>query len=84
MTMQIDKNVPMPAQRPRRSRQRGDAPSRSYLWIEMNIGDSAFFDNEPKATQANPAIAANVWGRTNNAKFAARKEGNGVRIWRVS
>jgi hypothetical protein len=59
-------------------------PRRSYKWGDMQIKDSVFFKDEPKASQSNPAIAAVVWGRTNNAKFSSRKEGNGVRIWRVA
>jgi hypothetical protein len=70
--MKIEKNVPMPILR------------RSYPWADMEINDSVFFDDEPKGTQSKPAIGANVWGGRNNAKFSARKEGNGVRIWRVA
>ena len=70
--MKIDKNVPMPS------------PRLSYKWGDMEIKDSVFFDNEPKGSNAKQGIAANVWGRSNNAKFSARKEGNGVRIWRVA
>ena len=70
--MQIDKNVPMPN------------PRGSYQWADMEINDSVFFNNEPKASQSNPVVAAAVWGRTNNAKFSARKEGNGVRVWRIA
>jgi hypothetical protein len=70
--MKIEKNVPMPK------------PRRSYKWGDMQINDSVFFDNEPLASQSNPNIAAAVWGRSNYAKFSARKEGNGVRIWRVA
>jgi hypothetical protein len=70
--MKIDKNVPM------------TNPRRSYKWGDMQINDSVLFYDEPKASQSNPAIAAVVWGGRNNAKFSARKEGNGVRIWRVA
>lgn len=70
--MQIDKNVPMPIRR------------EPYGWGEMVVDDSAFFDNEPMATQSKPAVAARVWSRGNGVKFSARKEGNGVRIWRVA
>jgi hypothetical protein len=70
--MKIDKNVPMTNQR------------RSYQWGDMEINDSVFFKDEPKASQSNPVVAAMVWGKRNNAKFSSSKEGNGVRIWRVA
>jgi hypothetical protein len=70
--MKIEKNVPRPILR------------KSYAWGEMVVDDSVFFDNEPKGTQSTQAIGAGVWGGRNNAKFSARKEGNGVRIWRVA
>jgi hypothetical protein len=70
--MKIEKNVPRPILR------------KSYAWGEMVVDDSVFFDNEPKGTQSKQAIGAGVWGGRNGAKFSARKEGNGVRIWRVA
>ena len=70
--MKIEKNVPRPILR------------KSYGWKYMEIDDSVFFDNEPKGTQSKPAICANVWGGRNGAKVSSRKEGNGVRIWRVA
>jgi hypothetical protein len=69
--MKIDKGVKMPSRK-------------SYHWQDVQIGDSIFYDDEPKATQSNPSISARSWGYANNAKFSARKEGNGVRIWRVA
>jgi hypothetical protein len=77
--VKIEKNVPMPT-----------APVGNklgcsvYLWNKMKVGDSVFYDDQPKASQSNPSMASKVWAKTNNAKFSARKEGNGVRIWRVA
>ena len=71
--MKIDKNVPIT-----------ETSYNSYCWGKMEVDDSAFFDNEPNGTRANPCVAARMWGPRNNAKFSARKEGNGVRIWRVA
>lgn len=70
--MKIDNNVPIPKTR-----------SAKYPFRDMAVGDSVFFDNEPKGSQSNPAVAANAWGRMVGKKFSARTEGNGVRIWRV-
>tara|TARA_R110000796_G_scaffold123691_1_gene238036 strand:+ start:821 stop:1039 length:219 start_codon:yes stop_codon:yes gene_type:complete len=72
--VQIDKNVPMPE----------SALQNSYGWADMEVGDSVFFEDEPRATQSKPSVAARVWGRGNGFKFSARTEGNGVRIWRVA
>jgi len=74
--MKIDKNIPVPpsaAGRPNK-----------YQWRDMEIGDSVFFDNEPKGAKSKPSTGAYVWGHKNNIKFAARKEGSGVRIWRTA
>jgi hypothetical protein len=76
--MKIDKNVPLPMRK-----SSGETPNR-YGWSEMKAGDSMFFDDQPKKSQSNPSMAARVWARTNNAEFASRAEGNGVRIWRVA
>jgi hypothetical protein len=70
--MKIEKNIPIAKRRA------------TYSWREMKVGDSVFFDNAPGGSQAKQSKAAVVWGQTNNAKFSARKEGNGVRIWRVA
>jgi len=74
--MKIEKNIPAPS---------GPNGGRNkYQWRDMEIGDSVFFDNEPKVSQSKPSMAAKVWGHKKNIKFAARKEGNGVRIWRTA
>jgi hypothetical protein len=76
--MKIDKNVPMPPPVGKRS------GCSVYLWDKMKVGDSVFFDDEPKASQSNPSFAAKVWAKANAAEVSSRKEGNGVRIWRVA
>jgi hypothetical protein len=72
--MQIDKNIPIPAQSFRES----------YEWAALQVGDSVFFDNEEKGGGSNPAMGARLWGRRCGKKLIARAEGNGVRIWRVA
>ena len=71
--MKIDNDVPMPKA----------TRSTKYPFRDMAVGESVFFDNEPKASQSNPAISAHVLAKREGKKFAARKEDNGVRIWRV-
>jgi hypothetical protein len=71
-TMKIDESVPIPKSR------------NSYRWGDMNVGDSVFYDNEPAGSVSNQAMASKTWGQKYNAKFSARKEGNGVRIWRTA
>jgi hypothetical protein len=70
--MKIDKNVPLPNVRA------------SYAWAEMQIGDSVFFDNEPAGSSSKQAMASKVYAAIHIKKFSARKEGSGVRIWRVA
>ena len=78
MTPEIEKNVP------RSFRAESDLPRRSYRWGEMDVGDSVFFEDEPKASQSKPALASRDWGRNHGTKFSARKQNGGVRIWRVA
>jgi hypothetical protein len=70
--MDIDKKVPAPSRRG------------FYKWRDMQVGDSIFFDDQPKKSQSNPSISARCFGYANDKQFRARSEGNGVRIWRVA
>ena len=54
-----------------------------YNFGAMDVGDSVFFDNEPKGSQANPVLAARSFGYCHQRKFAAKIEGDGVRVWRI-
>lgn len=70
--MQIEKDIPFkPGYR------------KNYPWPDMDVGDSVLFDEFATASQSSPASAARKWGRNNGKKFSCRKEGEGVRIWRV-
>lgn len=71
--MKIETNVPMPKA----------TRSTKYPFRDMNVGESVFFDNEPNGSQSNPAISAHVLAKRDGLKFSARKENNGVRIWRI-
>lgn len=48
-----------------------------YPFGEMKVGDS-FFATDGKAT-----AAAHAFGGRVGKKFATRREGSGVRIWRI-
>lgn len=70
--MQIDKQIPLPESR----------NSFFHIFSPMEVGDSVFIDN------ANHQSAAVVQARASAArwkwKLTARRENNGVRIWRVA
>lgn len=71
--MKIDKDVKMPIYH-------GRSP---YPFRDMEVGDSVFFDEEPFGSQSRPVAAARKWGKNRGVRFSARREGYGVRIWRV-
>lgn len=68
--IEIEKNIPLPAQKKRNV----------YPYKEMGVGES-FLVGEGKMQ-----IVCNANYRASKAmgmKFIARKEGNGVRVWRI-
>ena len=70
MSIAIEKSIPLPEQRKRRS----------YPYQEMDVGDSFFVD------QIKPQIMFNrnlEVSKKTGMKFTARREGNGVRVWRI-
>lgn len=74
--MIIEKNIPGPI---------GGRNGRiKYPFREMEIGDSVFFPDEPKGSQSKPAMAARINATHWGWRFSSRKEGTGVRIWRVA
>ena len=73
--MKIEKAIDMPS--------RGRGRPNKYPFPEMNVGDSLFFEGETSTLKCRPYIAAQLWGRLNNAKFSGRTVDGGVRIWRV-
>lgn len=66
----IEKDVPVPEVR------RG--AQRKYPFPDMEVGDSICV-GERRA-----AYAAHEWGRKHGKKFAQRKNGDGLRIWRIA
>lgn len=79
MKQGIDSAVPFPTWQ-------GKGRYVRYPWPSMEVGESVFFDDEPGGTKSNQAAAARAWGRSQDVKktFAAKKENNGVRIWRIA
>jgi hypothetical protein len=66
----IESDVPVPDERRRFK----------YPWSEMKVGDSFFVEN---GSQNVLSTAGRQYGRFHGGKFSTRKEGNGVRVWRI-
>ena len=70
--MKVDKNIPLPPVR-----------NRKYLFLDkMEVGDSFFLDG---GREDNIPILSTVFGRSRAGawKFATRKLGSGIRVWRI-
>lgn len=74
----IEKNIPMPILYNGRAG-RGSI----YPFMEMEVGDSIFFEGQRNGGPAYQS-AKQAQRRAGDRKFVSRKEGNGLRIWRVS
>jgi hypothetical protein len=68
--MKIDKDIPVPE----------STRARKWPFIEMDIGDSVFFAEEQVNGKA--YRAAMSVGRRQHRKYVARREDEGLRIWR--
>lgn len=68
--MKIDKGVVMPTAR---------GGVRKYHFAEMSVGDSFFVE----INQHTISCAAGAYGKNHKMKFATRREGKGVRVWRI-
>ena len=70
MTLNIDKNVPIPKKE-------------SGLFSEMDIGDSFVYTGKPANAVAGPRLAFKRRGIS--AKFVQRKQPDGtIRVWRIA
>jgi len=69
--MEIEKDVPVPV----------STRSRKYPFLDMAEGDSVFFVGEKINGRAYRAAMST--GRRHDQKFVARKEDDGLRIWRA-
>lgn len=70
----IDKNVPIPTKL-------GGGAKAKFPWLALRVGDSFLIPDQNLKQHMNNAYAAGVrYGR----KFICRRDGNGVRVWRIS
>jgi hypothetical protein len=80
----IDKNVKMSDRSGPNYKYGKPAPGRSiYPFKDMEVGDSVFFDGEPKGGRSNPSVSSRIYGAKTGKKFSSSREGEGVRVWRV-
>jgi len=79
MKYKIDKNIPLPP-----PGKRGPKQSR-YPFKEMEVGDSFIFDDYDRVRMSSGSTAARIYGSNQDPvkKFATRKMGNKIRIWRI-
>ena len=68
--MKIDKHIPIP---------RGDRAAK-YPFADMEVGESVAYPDE--ALNGRAYRAAKSCGDRHSKKFIARREGDGIRIWR--
>ena len=81
LNMKIETGIPAPDFKKR-------APSKSWPFKNMKVGDSVFFADEPNGTTSRPPIIAyNLAAKRRAAgrpiTFSAKAIDGGVRIWRV-
>jgi len=74
-TIKIEKDVPIHG-----GGNAGNRNPEKYPFREMEVGDSFFIAENPKAVQSSAYVAGKRLGR----RFITRREGDGVRVWRVS
>lgn len=55
---------------------------REWPFKNMNVGDSVLFDDIKIALRAQ--VVCHLYGRQSDKKFATRKEGTGIRVWRIA
>lgn len=72
MVYMIEKGVPIPPRRKRKSK---------YNFDQMEVGDSIYIPNV-KATTVSSAVSTAVRRKLKGWKFEVRSEGNGARVWR--
>ncbi len=70
MSIAIDKNIPIPPEKKRNI----------YPYKQMDVGESFFTEGVRVQIMCNLNYRA---GKATGKKFIARREGNGVRVWRT-
>jgi hypothetical protein len=68
----IDHNVPIPPAR--------KGPEVKFPFALLGIGDSFFVPGE----RNNVSNAAHQYAKRHGVKFTVRKQGDGIRVWRVA
>jgi len=77
----IDKDIPITIATPYRGI--GGRMS-SYPFMEMDVGDSVFYDDKSTTKSCAYSVAKKYAERSGDRKFSARKVDGGLRIWRIS
>ena len=56
-----------------------------YPWGSMEVGDSFYVDGHSQGKQCSIISSASKWASRNNKnwKYSSRKQGDGIRIYRV-
>jgi hypothetical protein len=52
----------------------------SWPWKNMDVGDSVLFEG---SFAHRAQVNCHVYGRQSGKKFSSRKEGDGMRVWRI-
>ena len=71
MTLAVDKGIPLPEEKKRNV----------YPYKQMDVGDSFFAPGTKITVMCNLQYRM---GKKTGMKFTARKEGDGVRVWRIA
>lgn len=74
----IEKDIPIP------NRVTGKGASK-YGFRDMEVGDSILFPDEPLGMKSRPSESARKTQNRSEGKkeYTVRKEGSGVRVWRI-
>jgi hypothetical protein len=69
----IDERVPIPPK-----------PAPIYPWKQMNVGDSFFVECSNIRRYVNFHSTASRAAKRNGIKLTLRREGSGIRVWRIT
>lgn len=72
--IKIDSDIPVPSEAANKGR------TSVYPFGNMKVGDSFFTETEKERLRP----AATQYARRNGVKFTTRKEGAGIRVWRIT
>jgi hypothetical protein len=69
--MEIEKKLPVPK-------------TRSYPFVDMDVGDSIFFETQADVERAQSAAYSYAKNHGNGFKVTRRAVDNGYRLWRIA